>query len=192
MNISIEQVRIAFRKLKASVYFDNTMLPLRDKVVVFESASEFSTELDNIADAFGNALSDTAPIIDEIISSIVAMPFPKKVQKREAHESNVISIGSPQEAAVVEYLQYFIDMDVRGHIVGIPWILAFGQSLEDRCYSCAFGNRLRSKLIWDEESGDIKEEAVVFLNSSGGESDMGIYQTSDLISETQILKNEQP
>ena len=32
-----ERVKIAYKKLKASVYFDKTQLPLRDQLIVYES-----------------------------------------------------------------------------------------------------------------------------------------------------------
>ena len=35
-----EYVKIAYKKLKASIYFDKTQLPLRDKVTTFESRSQ--------------------------------------------------------------------------------------------------------------------------------------------------------
>lgn len=39
---TIDLVRIAFRKLKAHVFFDKTTLPLRDKIVEFEVSSDFA------------------------------------------------------------------------------------------------------------------------------------------------------
>ena len=40
----IKRVKIAFRKLKAYVYFDKTALPLRDRVVEYES--RFKSSID--------------------------------------------------------------------------------------------------------------------------------------------------
>lgn len=49
---TVDRVRIAFRKLKASVYFDKTTLPLRDAVVAFETSESFENEIVNIAKAY--------------------------------------------------------------------------------------------------------------------------------------------
>jgi len=51
---TINRVKTAFRKLKAHVYFDKTTLPLRDKVVEFESNENFDDELNKIAVAYDN------------------------------------------------------------------------------------------------------------------------------------------
>ena len=149
-------IKIAFRKLKASVYFDKTVLPLRDKVVEFESASDFEDKLRNLAQAYDDACFDkTSPIIESILDSIDAMAFPKKTKRKVLNkENNIISVGSPQENFVVSELQYFIDMDVEGHILGVLWIMMFGEKLDCCCYKHAFGHRLRKYLIWDNENED--------------------------------------
>jgi hypothetical protein len=65
-----DQIRIAFRKLKASVYFDKTTLPLRDKVVEFESRVEFEAKLEELAEAYDNELlNENSPVMTEILES---------------------------------------------------------------------------------------------------------------------------
>jgi hypothetical protein len=153
---TIKLVEIAFRKLKASVYFDKTMLPLRDKVVEFETNQNFKANIVAIANALDNNTLDVgANIVNEIVSKISALPFPKKMKAEDANlEKNVvIGVGIPDEVPVVSDLQWFIDMDVQGHILGILWIMAFGQQLDELCYEHSCGNRLRSNMIWDEDDG---------------------------------------
>jgi hypothetical protein len=42
-------------------------------------------------------------------------------------------------------------MDVEGHILGILWIMTFGKQLDEMCFENAKGNRLRTKLIWNDD-----------------------------------------
>jgi hypothetical protein len=160
---TIERVKIAFRKLKASVYFDKTTLPLRDKVVEFEASDDFRSKLEAIATAYDNAtLGADSALVSEILVSILAMPFPKKMRASGKSDDSVISVGNPKATPEVEELQYFIDMNVQGHILGILWIMEFGKRLDDECYPNALGNRLRKKLIWNEDSDKIKQSPALF------------------------------
>jgi hypothetical protein len=159
---TIERVKIAFRKLKASVYFDKTALVLRDAVVAFEVSERFEDELIKIADAYDGALLDSeGGLFSEILASVSAMPFPKKTQKIEINDT-VISVGNPKEQPIVNELQHYIKMDVRGHIIGILWIMVFGKRLDDQCYENALGNRLRKKLIWNDEDNEIRNSPALF------------------------------
>jgi len=158
---TLDLVKIAFRKLKAHVYFDKTTLPLRDKVVAFEMASDFEEKLIAIATAYDSTtLMEESSFMVDIISSISALPFPKKMKPTERGEEAVISVGNPKEKAVISELQYFIDMDVSGHILGILWILAFGKRLDEMCFEKARGNRLRPSLIWNNEGEVIPTPAL--------------------------------
>lgn len=158
---TLELVKIAFRKLKAHVYFDKTALPLRDKIVAFETASDFEEKLAAIATAYDNAaLTKDSSFMSELLSSISALPFPKKMKTTEQGEETVISVGNPNEKAEISELQYFIDMNVSGHILGVLWIIAFGKRLDERCFKKACGNRLRSSLIWNDEGEVIPTPAL--------------------------------
>ena len=167
---TIKRVKIAFRKLKAHVYFDKTALPLRDKVVEFESQKNFDDELNKIADAYDKvALGKDSPLITEILNSIDILTFPKKMwsakkdddEYKNKKDYTVISVGNPEENPIVKEVQHFINMDVRGHILGILWIMAFGKQLDGLCYKNARGNRLRTSLIWKDDD-ELKDSPSLF------------------------------
>jgi len=166
---TLDRVKLAFRKLKAHIYFEKTTLPLRDKVVEFESSPDFEEKLQEITEAYDNAgLSNDSPLVTKILSSIALLQFPKKMKvmpdedennKNENKDRAVISVGNPEEKPMVSALQYFIDMDVEGHILGVLWIMEFGKQLDDMCFGNSRGNRLRTTLIWDEDTKDIKDSS---------------------------------
>jgi hypothetical protein len=157
---TIDYVRIAFRKLKASVYFDKTILPLRDKVVEFETNSDFEEKLNEIAAAYDNEkLKKDSTLMKKILSSIGVLSFPKKLKKEE---KAIINVSNPRERSLLKEAQYFIDMDVCGHILGIIWIMKFGKKLDEKCYQNAHANRLRTAHIWEEESDEPKDTPALF------------------------------
>ena len=61
-------VKIAYKKLKSSVYFDKTQLILRNALVEYETL-EIDTQLD---DLYGKLINkeDREKLVEEVISSI--------------------------------------------------------------------------------------------------------------------------
>jgi len=168
---TLDLVKIAFRKLKAHVYFDKTALPLRDRVVAFESSFDFEAKLQEIANAYNDAsLDHDSPLIQEILLSISVLSFPKKMKDTKLNhkddnkdiDRNVISVGNPKEKPIVSEQQHFINMDVSGHILGVLWIMMFGKGLDESCFKNSRGNRLREKLIWNEDESIIKDSPALF------------------------------
>jgi len=163
LTINIDRVKTAFRKLKAYVYFDKTTLPLRDKIVKFESDKNFENQLNEIVDEYNySSLEIDSPLMSEILSSISFLSFPKKMKKIQQDIHSVISVGNPKEEPIISESHFFIDMDVRGHILGVLWIMEFGKRLDDMCIKNSRGNRLRKTLIWDEENNIINNSPALF------------------------------
>ena len=79
----------------------------------------------------------------EILSSIKVLTLPKEIEKKD---SNVFMNSSPKDT-IIEDVQYFIEMDVRGHIFGTIWLLLIGYELDSNIYQHSYGNRIRKSLI---------------------------------------------
>jgi len=158
---SLKEIKIAFRKLKAHVFFDKTALLLRDALVEFEASQDFENQLKKIAIAYNNRkLGDDSSLMIEILSSISVSPFPKSMEYPKQTDKNVISVGNPKEKPIVKKVQHFINMDVKGHILGILWIMKFGKRLDEMSIKNSRGNRLRKNLIWDENDNIIDSPAL--------------------------------
>ena len=73
----IEKLRIAYKKLKSSVFFDKTTLPLRDQLVLYESQIE--SKLADLGSALfrGNGWEETEK---RILESIDVLIYPKKIK----------------------------------------------------------------------------------------------------------------
>lgn len=139
----------AYKKLKSSVYYDKTNLILRDRIVDFESShgQELSAYLRNLWENF--KLGNTAWEVqkEKILSQINVRLLPKKVKKPSAEEaaSKVISNFVSKHVIEVEEIQYFIDMPVEAHILGVLWVFLVGWKLDQQLQNC-YGNRIRKKL----------------------------------------------
>ena len=142
MKIDAKLFKIAYKKLKSSLYYDKTQTILRDKLVSFEAENK------NI-DAYLEKLTDTfldeetrKEMFEEILSSISYYVFPKKV----VQEKTDIIKNYTKKNIGIEDNQYFIKMDIRGHILGVLWLLLIGYRVDRNMYTHSYGNRIRKKM----------------------------------------------
>ena len=68
-------IKISYKKLKASVYYDKTQLPLRDQIVLFEDEN-FENKLSELTKAI---MSDSIKWMKSITNSIKVYALPEKV-----------------------------------------------------------------------------------------------------------------
>ncbi len=163
-NELLKRICIAYKKLKASVYFDKYMPPLRDKIVEFET--------DQVDDSFSTLC--TALLAEESIwkeyeeqikNKVNVLVLPKKLEDRD---KNGIIFNTDGEPVQLEKAQYFIDLPITGHILGVLWVLSVGLALDNPnnpdgalMYEHSYGNRLRKTLI-NPDSEDITYSPNLF------------------------------
>jgi hypothetical protein len=154
-----DDLKLAFKKLKASVYYDKTQLVFRNKLVEYEG-SRFENLEDTFKEIANILMSDNDQVWDEyknsLLDTIHALTFPKKVQYYDnktslSNKTNIDDIVVNEESneipIIVERAQYFIDMDVEAQLLGVLWVLKFGKEIEDGFYEHSYGNRLDKKLF---------------------------------------------
>ena len=143
-----ELLKVAYKKLKSYVFFDKTQLPLRDKIVAFEK-EDFEEKLIDLADtidsgrwALEGGLGNT---VNDVINNIGCYITPKKL----AEDSTAKGVYSnlPRDSVKIAECQYYIDMDVLGHVLGVAWILYSGYALDKEGYENSYGNRLKNNLM---------------------------------------------
>lgn len=143
-----ELLKIAYKKLKSYVFFDKTQLPLRDKIAAFEKG-DFEEQLINLAEniesgswVFEGGLGSTA---NGIIKNISCYITPKNLAEDSAAEG--VYSNLPHNSVKINLCQYYIDMDVLGHVLGVAWILNAGYALDNESYNNSYGNRLKKNLM---------------------------------------------
>ena len=145
MEIKSKHLKIAYKKLKSSLYYDKTLMILRDKLVDFENKQRnIDKYLEELTEQF---LSEEKRerLFEEILSSISYYAFPKKIIEFEENDGLVKNYSGNK--IYVEDNQYYIDMDVRGHILGALWIILVGYVIDSNIYEHSYGNRIRENLI---------------------------------------------
>ncbi len=147
MDIS-EQLERAYKKLKASVYFDKTQLILRDKVVEYEEINDLPRRFYEIAAILTNDDNEKwKQYQNDLLGTIDVLEFPKKLSK---DNKGKIIVNESADEVVVDELQHFIDIDVEGQILGVFWILTIGILLDKEVYEHSYGNRLKRNLIKED------------------------------------------
>ena len=180
-------VQKAFKKLKSNVYYDKTNLPLRDKIVSFES--KYGDELDDYLSEMFQAFIDGGDkwqtLCAKILSSIGCIVLPKSI-KKDTSSPEVISNFHPSKEIMVEKHQSFIDMNVEGHLMGMIWLFLVGWKLDTELY-CCYGNRIRAKL-----RNQFSEEITFspYLFEPYFEKYESWRDTALKLAETQLSKNE--
>ena len=142
MKINSKLFKIAYKKLKSSLYYDKTQIILRDKLVEFEADIEdMDKYLDGLAKKFNDA-KGRKELIASILSSISYYIFPKSLN---SDESDMIK-NYTQNKIEIKDNQYFINMDIRGHILGVLWLILIGYRVDQEIYKYSYGNRIRKNL----------------------------------------------
>ena len=149
---NIDRLRIAYKKLKATVFFDKTQLPLRDQLVLYEENIE--EKLSSLEQALFLGI-DWDETEKKILDSVGVLVYPKKLKPVD---EDMAIFNSDSIAIEMDKPQYFIDLSPEGQLLGVLWILEFGAVLDknagDSCcdkyegmYPHSYGNRLRKNLI---------------------------------------------
>lgn len=142
MEINSKLFKISYKKLKSSLYYDKTQTILRDKLVSFEAEQKnIDNYLEELTDTF---LDDEAreELFAEILASISYYAFPKSLA---SEKSDMIKNYSKKSIEITDN-QYFIDMEIRGHILGVLWLLLIGYRVDKNMYAHSYGNRIRKKM----------------------------------------------
>lgn len=142
-----ELLKISYKKLKSSVFYDKTQLPLRDKIVLFEAQDEFDDILKELAveidykEKFGK---HTQAALD----GVGCFSLPKSLQGGKPVQGTYLNVAN--ESVVIEKRQYSIDMSVVGHILGVAWVLLVGAFLDKEISENSYGNRLKVDLLRED------------------------------------------
>lgn len=158
-----EFFKVAYKKLKSNVYYDKTLVKLRADIVEFENNivgtgnvndkksdnEKIDTALLELAERFCDP-DKRGQLINEILDEVKCIVFPKKysyediVNGNKSSKKTPIISNKPNQKPKVEECQYFIDLKVEGHILGILWILFIGSFIDRKFSYHLYGNRIKN------------------------------------------------
>lgn len=151
MVVSVER---AYKKLKGNVYFDKTQAILRDRIVDFEGNGDIDAKLQLLNQKLQSPSEEWEQYSNYLISSIRALSLPKSL--KEDKDDNVILNSKPTNIEV-DRVQYFVDMCVEGHLLGVIWLCTIGVELDVNFYQHSYGNRLRKRLMKESKEELFKQ-----------------------------------
>mgnify|MGYP003289334550 CR=1 FL=1 len=157
--MTIETLKIAFRKLLTYSYFDKNDLVMRRKVAEF--AASLSTK-EREADVFQGILSlvegDADETLQELLGQMALMYYPKSIEKPE-NDSHILT-NIPDEETSIKRLLVRCDIPVELLILDVAWILEYGYVLDARLNdNICYANRLE---LFEEERNGVKKGNAFF------------------------------
>lgn len=185
-NISIEDVKTAYRKLKSMAYYDTNDLYLKAKIASYETGVKLGlyasgalnyklVDFQNKLEEFHKALTTQNQVNyneywNNLYRKIGYRTLPKKVKsyndynpkksKKEEHliDSVFTNIREIENGANYEFdkLTFFFDAPIEIHLVSILWIMKLGYNLESDLHEKCYGNRL----ILNKKKANSNEQKV--------------------------------
>jgi len=138
-------VRQAYKKLKSTVYFDKTTSHLKKAIVDFENnGSKIDKKLDDIANKLNKPV-ELYRYFKNLLSEIDYFSYPKNVEA-SSETSFITNTEMPHEYLNIKStddVQYFIDMEVPGHILGALWTMTIGNIMDRDMDENIYANRIR-------------------------------------------------
>lgn len=128
-NFTIDDIKLAYRKLKSSVYYDNFSLILRQGIAKFESAEDFKDKLERLTEYLNNTDKDEE-YFRKLLGDVDYYTAPKSWKREESkYRENIIRNNFSQESYELKKINYFFDGPIELHIITVLWILHEGYVL---------------------------------------------------------------
>lgn len=152
--MTIENVELAYRKLKHSIYYDTTYSFIRSQLADFEQDNEdvftpspFKIQeiLEEIKDKINNK---DESYFDKLIQDIHFWRLPKKIENDTiGGGDSTILTNAPKEDVNIKVTRDFrlVNADIKLHLVTVLWIMKGGYLLEEEMKVKPYGNKLELK-----------------------------------------------
>lgn len=167
MNITDEDIKLAYKKLKSFVYYDNTYIFLRHEIARFEdsrSLKELDEEFLNLANEINSYSLFGNSVIDKLLVKINYKVLPKKFKDNNnqkissQYRINIIANNVKREKYDMQRVTYLFDGDIRLHIISVLWLMKVGYILDINFGKYVYANRLDI----DENHGHISQGLSLF------------------------------
>lgn len=141
--ITVDILKIAFRKLLSATYYDKSDMAMRHRVASFVKSLSSDDEEERI---FNNILSVATGQNDELLvkwlQDISLTYYPKKVVDGEGREDEHVITNVPPKQMRVDRLLVKASIPVELCILDVAWLLLYGYKVDSKLGNCAYGNRM--------------------------------------------------
>jgi len=141
--LTVDILKIAFRKLLSATYYDKTDMVMRHRVATF--ARDISNEADEervFEELLGVAEGKNEELLQKWLQEMSLLLYPKKVSSAEESEDNHVITNVPPHQMIVERLLVKADIPVELCVLDVAWLLLYGYQVDSKLYDHSFGNRM--------------------------------------------------
>lgn len=132
--ITIEDVRTAYKKFKSYIYYDNSNLLMRKQIAEFES-KDLETKLNKLQSNLfsikylGDFFNDLDTYFLDLINSISHWKFPKKIPTNYGNSDQLLRNYPVDTAIETSGSIYHVKAPIELHIISVLWIMREGNLL---------------------------------------------------------------
>ena len=141
-------LKCAFKKLKSSICFDKTQVIFRDSLVRYENDS-IDKNLKVLENLLTGPKENWSTQVQLWLDTIEVLVYPKSV--KNANTFDGLTFNRIDKSFEVDKMQHMFNSCVELQLLGILWIMIFGQELDKNISDHAYGNRLKKRLFEDDE-----------------------------------------
>lgn len=134
MNLKIEDIILAYRKLKSYAYYDNSSIILKKQVIKFED-EKIENELKKVLTKINNGN------FKKDIDKIEVHYLPKKANDNEEDNEKINNILD--DKVVFESVICVSDIPITLQLLGILWIIKTHKYFEDTLSDSVYANKIR-------------------------------------------------
>jgi hypothetical protein len=144
----LDLVVLAYNKLKQDVYNEKSLLFLRKRIAVFETASDFEARLSAVLKVINSTQGAKSPQFQEWLTSIAYKILPKAIKELDADQADgrFITNVTTQEKYEITKVNYFFDGPVELHIIAVLWVMVEGWLLDKDLSRDCYGSRLHKSI----------------------------------------------
>lgn len=151
--MTVEDVNLAYRKLKHSIYYETTYSFIRSQLACFEQDSKNESSLqieitDILKEVTERINNEDIQYFDKLIQNINFWRLPKEVDNNILGKDDpTVLTNAPQDDTSIRITRdiNLINADIRLHLVTVLWIMKGGYLLEKRMKVKPYGNKLELK-----------------------------------------------
>jgi len=158
-DITLDDIELAYKKLKSYIYHENFNLHLRLKLAKYESSHNLPEKFENLRVLLSECSRGEFLKFDQLIRKIdytlVVKSFRKNDKDKDKETPLVFTENNENGEYSVEKYNPFIDCPIEIHLISILWILKIGSKLDEGLTSSCFGNRL-----YQNSEGEIEENSL--------------------------------
>lgn len=176
--MTLEQIILAYRRLKSHVYHENSLSVLMS-IAEYED-DEIDSKLLNLFEKIQRYQSNDKSSINELLTQVKFSLMPKSFSDDRIDGTGFFYTNqNKKKEYLVDRVTVFIDCPVEIHIISVLWIMLIGKYLDKELGPHCYGNRLERNSDDDFEENSIKLFKKYYINYSQWR-DEGIQTAKDL------------